>query len=264
MKKILILFLLVIVLTLGACSKKASTKTVTDEATGEKMIVVSTPYTDVKLPGEFEGNVVNEVTSKDPYTLTFKAKEDGTEIFSLIFNGDGSTGTLVGTLIGEDENTVIYMDFPEIDVKNPNYAEYCELQEDSSDVLQHLFEDNEFEKNAIIESAPKEETFDIKTDVFTLKYPKKWKNKIRKTVNDEGVEFSYKDTPLFAFYFNESEIGTLLGTYNDVPVFVKLFEIDKDKFDESEYKEISAMQEASNVILDYLEEDENFTMREIQ
>lgn len=264
MKKIILAFLLAAILLLCACGNNSSSSTPDSKnATEEKVEAIATPYTDIYVPAAFKDNVNNEVTSKDPYTLTFKAAEDDTVIFSLIFNGDGKKGTLVGTLIGENENTVVYLDMPGIPADNPNYETYCGYQEDSTTLIAHLSDDHEFIKNEIIESE-NQETFDIKTDVVTLKYPKKWEDKIAVETDEKSAVFSSSDTPLFAFYFNDEESGYLLGRYKDVPISFTSFDIDKEKFDETEYQELALMQDDANVMLDYLEEDENFTMREMK
>ena len=213
----------------------------------ETVITINTPYADICVPETFEGNVTNEVVSEDPYTLAFKAT-DGTALFTLVFNGTGDV--LMGTLLGETENTVIYMNIPELDKENENYDVYCGYQEAVNTIMNRLAKDYTFHINEIIEPED-HSTIDINTSVTTLKYPAKWKDAVQTEVTEDGVKFSNNGTPLFDLMFSECD-GYLLGTYKDTPIYIVDHPVETD--------EQSAMQQDVNVILQYLMDDPNFTI----
>lgn len=213
----------------------------------EKVVTITTPYADICVPENFEGNVIHEVVSEEPYTLTFKAN-DGTELFTLVFNGTGDI--LMGTLVGEAENTVLYMNIPELDKDSENYAEYCTYQEAVNTIMSRLVKDYTFHINELVE-VEDTSTTDIKAADIPLKYPAKWKDKVQTEVTAGGVKFSNNGTPLFDLVFTECD-GYLLGTYKDTPIYIVDYPVETD--------EQAAMQEDVNVILQYLMEDPNFTI----
>jgi hypothetical protein len=269
MKKLsVILAALLLILSLAACGQKSSADptesgAAADETTAAKEIRVPTPYADLILPADYDGAVTYGVESEDPYMLTFWAGEDEVELFSFVFNGDGKGLTLIGTLIGENENTVIYARVCDLDSGSKDYLRFAAYQEEMSDIIGRLKTDYEFVTNAVIEPDQPEdrETFDIKTKVVTLKYPTEFKDKVNAAVSDDGVRFSAGGTALFDILFGEGADGHLIGTYNGTPISIALHDLDKDQLTEEAYQELSAMQDASNVILDYLEADANFVYR---
>ena len=255
----LLLTALVLVLCIGLlCScgtdtDKADETTVADttvtdnaEETTAKMKSIHTPFADLKVSEDFFENVEYEEAEKSPYTLVFRTKADKTDIFTLIFGGEGDA--LMGTLIGEKENTVIYMNFAELDSNSENYQEYCAYQEGINDIINGLVNDYQFVVNQVVEYEDNT-TFDIKTSVVTMKYPNKWKEKVKIDVTEESVKFSNDGTPLFDLIFKECD-GYLLGTYKDTPIYIVDYLVDTD--------EQAAMQEDVNVILQHLMEDSNF------
>lgn len=213
----------------------------------EKVITIATPYADICVPENFEKNVTNEVVSEAPYTLNFKAT-DGTELFSLVFNGEGDI--LMGTLVGETENTVIYMNIPELDKESENYETYCAYQEAVNTIMTRLTKDYDFHINELIE-VEDTTTTDIKTAFTTLKYPGKWKDAVQTEITADSVKFSNNGTPLFDLVFSECD-GYLLGTYKDTPIYVVDYPV--------ETNEQAAMQEDVNVIIQHLMEDPNFAL----
>lgn len=213
----------------------------------EKVITITTPYANICVPERFEGNVTHEIVSEKPYTLTFRAN-DGTELFTLVFGGTGDI--LMGTLVGETENTVMYMNIPELDKSSENYAEYCTYQEAVNTIMGHLTKDYTFHINELVE-VEDNSTTDIRTDVVTLKYPAKWKDVVQTEITETGVKFSNNGTPLFDLIFSECD-GYLLGTYKDTPIYIVDYPVETD--------EQAAMQEDVNVILQYLMEDPKFTI----
>lgn len=239
-------------LSLCACGtadnvKKNGTNKETNaqEQVEEKVITVKTPYADICLPELFDGNVTHEVTSETPYTLTFKAN-DGTELFALIFNGTGDV--LMGTLVGESENTVIYMNVPTISEENENYEIYCGYQNAVNTIANHLEKDYNFHVNEVI-TEENNATMSIEGTPIPMKYPEKWKDSVQTEVTEDQVKFSNNGTPLFDLVFTECD-GYLLGTYKDTPIYIIVYEVTMD--------EQLAMQDDVNVILQNLMDDSNF------
>lgn len=245
--KTVIALLLILAVFLSSCGSMQNQTANETENSEESYLTISTPYADICVPEVFDGNVINEVTNEEPYTLVFKAKKDGTELFTLIFDGVGDL--LMGTLIGESENTVIYMNIPALNNEDENYDTYCGYQEAVNTIMNHLAEDYTFLIDEIVESEDTT-TFDIETSVVTLKYPNKWRDKVQVDVSDKGVKFSNDGMPLFDIYFAACEDGYLLGTYKDTPIYIVDYSVETD--------EQAAMQEDINVILQYLMEDSNF------
>ena len=251
MKKIFALLLCVVYLCLfTACGvdRKGVGSTTSDIVPEEKTMIVSTPYADLCVPDSFEGVVTDNVISEDPYTVSFQVIADKTELFSLVFGGHGDI--LVGTLIGKDENTVVYMNIPKLDSGNKNYDTYCGYQEAVNTIMTHLTEDYNFKVDELVEDIDTS-TFDIETSIVTLKYPNKWKEKVQVKVSDDGVKFSNSGTPLFDLYFVKCD-GYLLGTYKNTPIYVVDYPVKTD--------EQIAMQKDINVILQDLMADSDFVI----
>ena len=247
MKKILVLSLaLLCILQLCACSKGAKT----EQPQGEKTVTISTPYADLKVPEAFDQNVSHEETSTDPYTITFKSNADDSILFSFIFNGTGER--LLGTLIGEKENTVISLNVPELDEASEHYEENLANQQQMDVIIDHLLADYQIVLNEVVEQ---EDTavFDIETSVVTLKYPAKWKETVQVDVQENGVKFSSDGTPLFDLMFVECD-GYLLGTYKDTPIYMVEYPVETD--------EQAAMQNGVNVILQNLMQDPAFAINQ--
>ena len=261
MKRINILILIfLLMICLCSCSGKQQndTKATSDSAAAEGVITVSSPYADFSVPASFEGKVESEVTSKDPYTLSFMVKEDGTELFSIIVDGDGKTGQLLGTLVGDTENHVLYVVLNDIDPKSEHYEEYSEYQEGLGVLTKALSKDYEFAVNSVVES-DYPDVYEIKTDVVSLYYPQKWKDKVTVDVTDNSVKFSSDDVRLFDFVFGETADGQRIGTYYGTPISMVLYTIDKDEYSAERYSELSAMQSDSNFVLDGLEQLDGFS-----
>lgn len=250
-----IVLCIVLLCSCGTDADKAYKTTVADttdtdnaEETTAKMKSIHTPFADLKVSEDFFENVEYEEVEKSPYTLLFQTKSDKTDIFTLIFGGEGEN--LMGTLIGEKENTVVYMNFAELNENSENYLGYCGYQEGINDIINGLINDYQFVVNQVVEYDDNT-TFDIKTSVVTMKYPKKWEEKVKIDVTEECVKFSNYETSLFDLYFKECD-GYLLGTYKDTPIYIIDYPVESD--------EQSAMQEDVNVILQHLLEDSNFVI----
>lgn len=251
MKKIVSLVLcFACLLVFNACGieRKGVDANTSDSVSEEKVMRVSTPYAELCLPEMFDGVVANKVISKDPYTVSFYVIADKTELFSLAFDGSGDI--LMGTLVADEKNTVIYMNIPKLDSRKKNYDTYCGYQEAVNTIMTHLASDYTFKINELVEDGDTS-TFDIETSVVTMKYPNKWKDKVQVKVSDDGVKFSNNGTPLFDLSFIECD-GYLLGTYKNTPIYVVDYTVKTD--------EQMAMQEDINVILQNLMSDSNFVI----
>ena len=247
MKKIIALTLtLLCVLQLCACS--SGTKTEQPQGQEEKTVTVSTPYVDLKVPESLDQNASHEENDADPYVITFKSKADDTILFSFVFNGTGER--LLGTLIGEKENTVISLNVPELDEASEHYEENLANQQQMDVIIDHLLADYQIVLNEVVEQE-NTAVFDIETSVVTLKYPAKWKETVQVDVQENGVKFSSDGTPLFDLMFVECD-GYLLGTYKDTPIYMVEYPVESD--------EHAAMQNGVNVILQNLMQDPNFAI----
>lgn len=248
-KSIAILLAILCVFALVSCSKTESKGDDPTEPEKESFVEITTPYAVLKAEESFDNKVSHKETEKDPYTLTFVNKEDNTELFSLVFNGKGDV--LLGTILGEKENTVIYMNVAKLDPDSENYQENLAYQEGVNDMIKGLVEDYEFVTNEAIEYED-DSTFEIKTSVVNLKYPSKWKDRVKAEVTDDGVKFSDKGTPVFDLMFKECD-GNLLGTYKGTPVYIVEYEVKND--------DQIAMKEDVSVILSNLMEDPDFVVK---
>lgn len=215
---------------------------------GEDFVTISTPYADLRLPASFDKAVSHEETGNEPYVITFKSRTDETELFSIIFNGTGEY--LVGTLMGEEKNTVIHANTNDLDQNDQNYESNLFYQEQLYLILGYLAEDyNLVPEEAIDDEDPTD--FEIQTSLVTLYYPSRWKEKVEIEVLDNGVKFSAAGTPLFDLMFEECD-GYLLGTYQETPIYMVEYPV--------ETEEQAAMQAGVNTILQHLTEDPSFTI----
>ena len=131
----------------------------------ENTAVLATPSIALTVPGEFYANTVREIIDDDPYTLLFSSKKDGTKLFSLVFNGRGDT--LLGTVIGEKKNTVIYVNTYPLDSKSRNYEENSAYQKNLNDIVNAIASDYRYLAGEEIYSASSE-VVDIQTPYFTF------------------------------------------------------------------------------------------------
>lgn len=257
MKRILAFTMaLACVLMLCACGmvKKADNSSADQPAeqdmAEEKTVTVSTPYVDLRVPESFDAAVSHEERGNDPYVLTFKSNASALELFSFQFGGNGDN--LLGTLIGENGNKVIYLDIPELDAESEHYEDDLVYQSQMNVIIEHMAEDYDIVFNEIVEP---EDTavFDIETSVVTLKYPEKWKDQVQVDVQEDGVRFSSNGTPLFDLMFKESD-GFLLGTYKQTPIYMVEYPV--------ETQEQAALQGSVNAILEYLMQDPDFVINQ--
>ncbi len=257
MKKILVLVLAIIfVAGLCACSNGESSdnsatpdeasQSGTDGADDITYTKVSTPYADLKIRESVAESVETKVDSEKPYKITFKTKEDGTELLSIIFNG--KEGDILGTIIGEKENTVVNMQVYDLDKDNIRYDKFSSYQIIANDIIKGLTNDYEFVSGTAV-AREDNSTFDIKTSLVTLKYPAKWKDKVNVEVTDDTVKFTNDGTPLFDLYFKEAD-GFPIGTYKNTMIYVKDYDVKTD--------EQAKMLQDINVIINNLSKDPDF------
>lgn len=240
-----------IAVLLAACGSQSDGKpenAATVDSAGVKYNIIETPYANLRVTEDFDENVAHKETGKEPYVLTFSSKKDDTELFSIVFNGKGNT--LFGTIVGEDANTVIHTNLVKLDENSENYETNRAYQDKLKDILSCLTADYEI---ILGEEVDHETTsdFDIETPVVTLKYPNKWKNKVKVEVTDDSVKFSNNGTPVFDLVFKETK-GYLLGTYKETPIYMVEHPVKTN--------EQAAMQQDVNVILKHLMKDPNFKM----
>ena len=254
MKKILVLLIaLTLALTVCACQKNDSDSSTKDEAVVTTAVtsVIATPYAELRMPEDYPNNVTYAVESDDPYTLTFFSS-DGTKLYSLIFNGEGSV--LIGSMRSGDDTTTVSVTVYPLNNNSETYEKNAEYQEEMDVILSNLRADYTFD-NGTGEEIP--ETFEIKTDVVTLRYPKKWQDKVDVKNDKDTVTFSSDNTDLFIVSFADNG-GYLLGTYQGHPIYLTLCPLDSVKNDADKYNEMSKMQDDSNILLENLESDPDF------
>ena len=260
MKKI-ILMLLCLVMVLSFCACRAGEDPVQDPSSSgeesslpessveeEKTTTLNTPYIDLQIPASYEGKVDAEVTDE---TVVFKTK-DGTELYTLYFGE--ATENLIGTILLEDKNIVIYVSFAELDVEDTN-AKY---RDGINTIIKNLMKNENFVINEAVEYEDPT-MFDIKTDLVTLKYPNKWKDKVKIEVTDDTVKFTCGKEKLFDLVFKECD-GYLLGTYDNTPIYIISYEFDETKYSEDEKMDLYSMSGSVNAILQELMKDSKFVI----
>lgn len=252
-KVIVICAMLLAAVLFASCSGNGNNAT-PDEATenepttAQKIVEIETPYGNLCVPEDFDKALKPVVSKENPYILDFVSKDDNTKILSIHFND--KTQNILGTLKADGKNVVLYAEFPSIDKNNSRYQEYSRYQMDVNTIINHLEQDYDFVTNDSIDTD--DETYDIKTTLVTLKYPKKWENKVIVKQEGDCVKFSADNTPLFDLYYKEIN-GVQLGTYNNTPIYIVEHNVKK-----SEHKQ---MVQDVNVIIDNLSKDENFVKR---
>ena len=120
-----LIFALVICLTAftacGGQPSEAVQETTEKAKLTDEVTRIKTPYAEICVPKSFENNVKNTVTKESPYTVAFTSVKDDTQLFEVVFNGKGSV--LMGTIVGDEGNTVLYMNVPALKKDSPNFNE---------------------------------------------------------------------------------------------------------------------------------------------
>ena len=258
MKKqfVIITTLVLFITVLAGCSAKKDTPSdssglVTD--TSAEITVYKTKYCDLKYPMKWADQVKVEIDEGGAYTVKF-ALRDGTPIFDLIFNGQ--TGLLLGTLTGDNTNTVIrFVDYP-MEETDSRYNTFCAMAEDVNVIIENLTRDYSFAAGEDITNEDPA-TFEINTSVAVLQYPAKWQDKVNIDLSDTSAKFTCGEYKLFDLYF-EGEEGSLLGTFKGKPIRMVSYDIDPSIMSGEMFDQLCAMQEDVNVILQHLMEDTEF------
>lgn len=90
--------------------------------------IFQTPYTNIKLPADYDGNVKCSVSGEDPYTVEAIMIEDDSVLFSLVFDGDGDR--YLGTMETALGTIDIFADVPNIDQSDKNYKTKSSYQKE--------------------------------------------------------------------------------------------------------------------------------------
>ena len=194
----------------------------------------------LKYPEKWKDAVTTE--EGDDGSLVFST--NGAPLFTLFANGDH---IVLGTVKGE-KYTVLSLDFAQIDDGDESAAA---MQEDINVIISHLSEDYDFAMGAVLEQED-DTTFAIETGVTTFYYPAKWQDRVKVDVSDAQVSFSADGVALFELVFSETDDGYPIGTYDGTPIYVVDHPVEGDEYAE--------MQDAMNVILQHLLEDEKFVV----
>ncbi len=229
----------------GATNDEAAVSATSDEALKNIQIGASKGDTYaieagglvLKYPAKWKDKV--EVTLSDN-RASFTRGDD--KLFDILFNSD--KGNVLGTVKGDNYTVVSVVDYK----TDKADAELTEMVNDINVIINNLSKDYDFAVGERIVDTDSS-VFDIKTSVTTLKFPSKWKDKVKVDVTDDGVKFSSGDTKVFDIMFVEGD-GYLLGKYNDTPVYVIDYPVKE--------QEQMEMQAGINVILSNLREDSNF------
>lgn len=234
--------LIMVFFVLAACSDNGSSKDLT---------TIETSVCDLKFPSKWEKTV--DVDVLDQKTETVRFSMDGVSIFDISFgNGD----TLLGTLKKGEETTDVYVLLYELDKKDKNYETYAKVQDDVNVITENLAKDYEFKAGApLLEDNG--ETFEIKTSLCPMRYPKRWEDRVTIKAEEKQVSFSCDDTPLFTLYFGGDK-GELLGKYDGTELRLYTDKLDSEKLTAKQITEYGAMQEDVNVILQGLYDDKKF------
>ncbi|MBR1431518.1 S-layer homology domain-containing protein [Ruminococcus sp.] len=231
----------------------------------ENTAVLATPSIALTVPGEFYANTVREIIDDDPYTLLFSSKKDGTKLFSLVFNGRGDT--LLGTVIGEKKNTVIYVNTYPLDSKSRNYEENSAYQKNLNDIVNAIASDYRYLAGEEIYSASSE-VVDIQTPYFTFRVPESFDENVSHEITNKDpftILFrSMKDNArLFSLVINgkgETLIGTVVTHEGNYVIYADFYRLNENS---KYFSDNAAYQEMINYIIDNLSRDYQFYNNQI-
>ena len=215
---------------------------------------IQTAYCDLKFPERWQPFVQALPLKEEPYTVRF-SYIDGTRLFDIVFGP--CSGTLLGVIDGKQGPTEIYYVGYQLDKDNVGYYNQLGIQDSANVILQHLKQDYGF----VLEEedqAASFEVFAVETTFATLYYPSRWQDTVTVNVNDKTVSFCFGQTALFDICFENREDGAFLGSYAGTPVYVVSYDISPDDYTVQQYRNICAMQDDINVILEHLSQDEKF------
>lgn len=213
----------------------------------EDTYLIDLGFVTLRYPLEYKDQVqisgVEKHAATDAFTLCFSVGD--VKLFDYIFNRE--EGDFLGTLPTEGGNALVYIRTYALDTDD---YELMLKQESLNVIIQGMISDYGFlTGETIIE--PNDEVSDIPTDLVTLSYPERWKDKVEIKVEGKKVSFANGDTPLFDLCFEECD-GYLLGTYDGTPIYIIEYPV--------ETEEQIAMQQDVNVIIDHLCQDAKFVI----
>lgn len=228
--------------------------TETEEAVLEEPVyTIHTKFCDLKFPEKWQTHVNTLIDETEPYTVRF-TYADGTPLFDIVFGE--CAGTLLGRGSRDMENRPVYYVGYELDENNAGYYDQLGIQDAADVILQNLKQDYGLAEEAPAEDTP-EGVYRIDTPFAALYYPQKWEDAVTVTINGKSVTFSYGEIALFDICFEERD-GAFLGTYDGTPVYAVSCDVSPEHVSADEYRDICAMQDDINVILEYLRKDEKF------
>ncbi len=228
--------------------------TETEEAVLEEPVyTIHTKFCDLKFPEKWQTHVNTLIDETEPYTVRF-TYADGTPLFDIVFGE--CAGTLLGRVSRDMENLPVYYVGYELDENNAGYYDQLGIQDAADVILQNLKQDYGLAEEAPAEDTP-EGVYRIDTPFAALYYPQKWEDAVTATINGKSVTFSYGEIALFDICFEERD-GAFLGTYDGTPVYAVSRDVSPEHVSADEYRDICAMQDDINVILEYLRKDEKF------
>lgn len=97
--------------------------------------MILTPYAYIKLPDDYQGNVVCGVVSEDPYTISFTVSHSGVLLYSIIFDGEG--GRYLGSIETAFGMIDIYAEVPELNGSNAHDKTLVHYQEELSSIVDY-------------------------------------------------------------------------------------------------------------------------------
>lgn len=257
MKKITaFLITIVLIVSLTACDSGANDKE--KDADISDIYEIETEVGAIHYPTKWKDQVRTESTDKGISFYGFSGDHEEQLLFTLEF-GEGD-GELVGTLNNTDvyvvEGKLSFDDSWLEDEKN----EIIDMQEDINVIIDTDLKPVE----VAIPTEEPVETYTIDSAVGELMFPVKWKDNIRTESTENSISFygtvDGKDEQLlFTIEFGTSDGGkvcTVEGT--DVYIVEGKLEFDKTWTD-AERLELIDMQEAVNVIIDGLSEQDGYS-----
>lgn len=245
---------ILISLFLVSCAEREASSEEEESIGEESVYTIKTDYFDLKFPEKWQAFVKAVPVEKKPYTVKF-THVDGTPLFDIVFGK--SSGTLLGTAKSKKGDISVYYVGYDLDSDNVNYYDQVGIQDSADVILQNLKKDYGLTDEATITDSGESDVFAVKTSVVTLYYPKVWEKVVTVKTKKKSVSFFYGDTNLFDIRFEKCD-GAFLGTYEKTPIYVVSYDIEQDDFTTEQYRNICAMQDDVNVILENLRKEEKF------
>lgn len=220
----------------------------------EQVYTIETDDCDLKYPQKWQP-LVKTTIPEDALNVVRFMHIDGTPLFDIAFGE--ADGVFLGKFAGKRGAVAVYYIGYNLDEKNQNYYDQLGMQDAADTILKYLKQDYGSAEETATENASNEEVFGIQTSVTTLYYPKIWEDAMTVEENGKTVSFSYGEIKLFDICFEQCD-GVLLGIYDGTPIYVISYDVEKDRLSSEQYRDICAMQDDVNVILEHLKQDSKF------